>query len=203
MARQAGSRVLPGRAVCLAGDPRRRHVRPGAMAAPVLMIGSPLRPVGKAGHFRVRALIKCSSTQFANLCHTCGLTFCGGVIGGHGFFTGCCGCRSGIPGCATRRTGAGGYGFCRLRASCLRRRTGTNGSCVPGEIADTCEGYQQKPPDDPLAPAPLILLVRRRKLISVQRTGKAVPIRTIRPQRVIFGCPPEKIVYVAAIVFHK
>ena len=75
-------------------------------------------------------------------------------------------------------------------------------ACLPCQITHASQWYQQEPPEDTPPPASLFLIGRRRRL-TIQGTGESIPVGTIRPQRISFGCPPEQIVHITIIVFHK
>jgi hypothetical protein len=73
---------------------------------------------------------------------------------------------------------------------------------LPHQITHTRQWYQQEPPEDTPSPAFLLLIGGSRRL-AIQRAGQPIPIGTVRPQRISFGCPPEQIVHITIIVFHN
>jgi hypothetical protein len=107
-------------------------------------------------------------------------------------------------------SGRRGGNFTRphLRRSTILRRhhhspiRSTLQTHLPCQITNARQRYQQEPPEEAPPPAFLLLIGRSRRL-TVQRAGQPIPIGTICPQRISFGCPPEQIVHISIIVFHN
>jgi hypothetical protein len=74
--------------------------------------------------------------------------------------------------------------------------------CLPGQIADSGQWYQQEPPEG-APPAAFFAFFGRRRRLAIEFAGQSIPVSTVRPQRVPFGSPSEQIVHIVVTVFHN